>query len=58
MEIVSKLYLLLSLGLEWGYEEGIHHMSLIPRPIEASDVGSHVKSTPECPDGFWKLTSH
>ncbi|ODA38701.1 hypothetical protein DSBG_4523 [Desulfosporosinus sp. BG] len=33
------------------YLKGIHHMSLIPRPIEASDVGSHVKSTPECPDG-------
>ena len=29
------------------YPRGIHPMSHSPRPIEASDVGSHVKSTPE-----------
>ena len=29
------------------YPKVIHHLSHIPRPIEASDAGSHVKSTPE-----------
>jgi len=33
----------------WGYPKGIHHMSLIPRPMEASSAGSHVKPNPRAP---------
>ena len=29
------------------YPKGIHLLSPIPRPIEASGIGSHVKSSPE-----------
>ena len=34
------------------YLKGIHLLSPIPRPIEASGMGSHVKSSPEIMGDF------